>query len=95
MAAGNIPEKWKMQGDFIMPGTDTLTKWKSFIPQQENPHILNPERGFVSSANQVPADTSYPYYLGGDYDVYRGLQINRMLEIMSGITPEGHATDAE
>jgi penicillin amidase len=83
---GKFPNKWKMQGDFIMPGTDTSYNWKSFIPQAENPHVLNPPRGFVSSANQVPADTTYPYYLGGDYDVYRGLQINRMLEIMSGIT---------
>jgi penicillin G amidase len=85
---GKFPNKWKMQGDFIMPGTDTTFKWKSFIPQAENPHVINPPRGFVSSANQVPADTTYPYYLGGDYDVYRGLQINRMLEIMSGITPD-------
>jgi penicillin G amidase len=85
---GKFPNKWKMQGDFIMPGTDTSYNWKSFIPQAENPHVLNPPRAFVSSANQVPADTTYPYYLGGDYDVYRGLQINRMLEIMSGITTE-------
>jgi penicillin G amidase len=85
---GRFPNKWKMQGDFIMPGTDTSYNWKSFVPQAENPHVLNPPRGFVSSANQVPADTTYPYYLGGDYDVYRGLQINRMLEIMNGITPE-------
>ncbi|MBL7696695.1 MAG: penicillin acylase family protein [Chitinophagaceae bacterium] len=85
---GKFPRKWNMQGDFIMPGADTSYRWQSFIPQSENPHIVNPERGFVSSANQVPADTSYPYYLGGDYDVYRGLQINRMLEIMSGVSPE-------
>ena len=85
---GKFPNKWKMQGDFIMPGTDTTFNWKSFIPQAENPHVLNPPRGFVSSANQVAADSTYPYYLGGDYDVYRGLQINRMLEIMSGITPD-------
>ena len=85
---GKFPNKWKMQGDFIMPGTDVLYNWQSFIPQAENPHIVNPEQGFVSSANQLPADTTYPYYLGGDYDVYRGFQINRMLEIMNGITPE-------
>jgi penicillin amidase len=85
---GKFPNKWNMQGDFIMPGTDTSYNWQSFIPQAENPHVLNPPRGYVSSANQIPADTSYPYYLGGDYDVYRGLQINRMLDIMSGITPE-------
>ena len=85
---GKFPNKWNMQGDFIMPGTDTSYNWQSFIPQEENPHVVNPDKGFVSSANQVPADTTYPYYLGGDYDVYRGFQINRMLEIMSGLTPE-------
>lgn len=85
---GKFPAKWNMQGDFIMPGEDTTYSWRSFIPQSENPHSVNPERGFVSSANQLPADTSYPYYLGGDYDVYRGLQINRMLQIMSDVSPE-------
>lgn len=85
---GRFPNKWKMQGDFVMPGTDTAYRWQSYIPQEENPHVVNPERGFVSSANQIAADTTYPYYLGGDYDVYRGLQINRMLSIMDGITPE-------
>ena len=85
---GKFPLKWNMQGDFIMPGTDSSFQWQGFIPQEENPHMLNPSRGFVSSANQIPADTTYPYYLGGDYDVYRGVQINRMLDIMNGITPE-------
>lgn len=85
---GKFPLKWDMQGEFIMPGEDTSYRWQSFIPQKENPHVVNPQRGYVSSANQVPADTAYPYYLGGDYDVYRGLQINRMLEIMSGVSPE-------
>jgi penicillin amidase len=85
---GKFPNKWNMQGDFIMPGTDSTYSWQAYIPQQENPHIYNPESGYVSSANQIAADTNYPYYLGGDYDVYRGLQINRMLGIMSGITPD-------
>jgi penicillin amidase len=85
---GKFPVRWKMQGDFVMPGTDTTYRWQSFIPANENPHIVNPGRGYVSSANQIPADTTYPYYLGGDYDVYRGFQINRMLDIMGGITPE-------
>ncbi len=83
---GKFPAKWTMQGDFILPGSDTSYRWQKFIPQNENPHIVNPERGYVSSANQVPADTTYPYYLGGDYDVYRGVQINRMLDIMGGVS---------
>jgi penicillin amidase len=71
-----------------MPGTDSSYKWQADVPNPENPHILNPASGFVSSANQIPADTVYPYYLGGDYDVYRGVMINRLLSGMYNITPE-------
>jgi penicillin amidase len=85
---GNFPAKWYEQGNFIMPGIDSNFAWHADIPADENPHIKNPVRGFVSSANQVPADTAYPYYLGGDYDVYRGFQINRELSQMNNITPE-------
>ncbi len=86
---GEFPAKWKRQGDFIMPGTDSSYMWQGTIPQQENPHLINPDRGFVSSANQYPADPdTYPYYLGGSYPPYRGLQINRYLSQMNNITPE-------
>ena len=84
---GSFPAKWYRQGDFIMPGIDSSYNWQTNIPQSENPKQINPERGFVSSANQIPADTSYPYYLGGNYDLYRGLLINRYLTGMNAITP--------
>jgi penicillin G amidase len=87
-AQGEFPAKWKYQGDFVMPGTDSSYMWKGNIPQEENPHQINPERGFVSSANQYPADPSvYPYFLGGSYPPYRGFIINRYLSGMSGIEP--------
>ena len=82
-----FPAKWKRQGDFIMPGTDSSYMWQGYIPMEENPHLINPERGFVSSANQLPADTAYPYYLGGHHDLYRGFIINRFLRNMNNITP--------
>ncbi|MDE3211774.1 MAG: penicillin acylase family protein, partial [Bacteroidota bacterium] len=72
---GEFPAKWKRQGDFVMPGTDSSYFWQGLIPQDENPHMINPERGFVSSANQLPADTAYPYYLGGHFPPYRGMEI--------------------
>lgn len=85
---GEFPAKWKRQGDFVMPGTDSSYFWQGMIPQDENPHLVNPERGFVSSANQLPADTSYPYYLGGHYPPYRGWEVNKRLSVMNNITPE-------
>jgi penicillin amidase len=68
---GEFPAKWYRQGDFVMPGTDSSYFWQGMIPQFENPHLINPGRNFVSSANQMPTDTSYPYYLGGNYPPYR------------------------
>lgn len=85
---GEFPAKWYRQGDFFMPGNDTSYFWQYMVPQEQNPHLINPERGFVSSANQLPTDTSYPYYLGGTYPPYRGLEINRKLSSMDQITPE-------
>jgi len=84
---GLYPAKWKRQGDFVMPGIDTTFMWQAEIPLQENPHMLNPPRGFVSSANQLPADSTYPYYLGGHHDLFRGLLINRYLHDMWAVTP--------
>jgi penicillin amidase len=83
---GEFPAKWKRQGDFLMPGDDSSYAWQGMIPDEENITMLNPPRGFVSSANQLPYDTSYPYYLGGEYPPYRGYIINRKLNSMSGIT---------
>lgn len=85
---GEFPAKWYRQGDFVMPGTDSSYFWQYNIPQEQNPHLVNPVRGFVSSANQLPADTAYPYYLGGSYPPYRGFEINRRLEQMNDITPQ-------
>jgi penicillin amidase len=85
---GEFPAKWKRQGDFVMPGTDSSYFWQGMIPQEENPHVINPESGYVSSANQLPADTAYPYYLGGSFPPYRALEINRRLSEMNNITPE-------
>ncbi|MEO8582998.1 MAG: penicillin acylase family protein, partial [Flavitalea sp.] len=85
--AGKFPAKWTHQGDLIMPGTDNSYAWQGSVPQSENPHLINPERGFVSSANQLPADSTYPYYLGGEYDVYRGITINHFLSGLNEIVP--------
>jgi penicillin amidase len=85
---GNFPAKWNGQGDFVMPGTDSSYMWQGMIPEDETPFQYNPERGFVSSANQRPTDTAYHYYLGRVYPSPRGYIINRTLSAMQQITPK-------
>jgi penicillin G amidase len=85
---GEWPAKWKGQGDFVMPGIDSSYMWQGMIPQSEVPYQFNPLRGFVSSANQKPVDETYPYYLGREYPIARGLVINNKLAAMNQVTPQ-------
>jgi penicillin amidase len=82
----SFPAKWRRQGEYVMPGWDSAYAWQYSIPKQDNIHMRNPERGFVSSANQLPADTMYPFFLGGIHDLYRGIIINRYLASMDSVT---------
>ena len=83
---GKFPAKWRRQGDFVMPGNDSTFAWRGYIPDSMNITMHNPERGFISSANQYPYDTSYPYYLGGSFPLYRGIMVNRLLTNMQNAT---------
>lgn len=85
---GAFPAKWRRQGDFIMEGNDDRYKWAGIVPDSENIVMHNPARGFVSSANQYAYDTSYPYYNGGNLEMYRGFLINRNLSEMNRITTD-------
>ncbi|TWF33887.1 penicillin amidase [Chitinophaga polysaccharea] len=85
---GQYPLRWKDQGKWIMPGTDSAFSWQGFIPHEDLPHIKNPARGFVSSANQRATDSTYPYRLYGHYDLYRGVRINERLAAMNAITTQ-------
>lgn len=85
-AQANFPLRWKGQGQFLMPGTDSSYMWHGYIPQQQNPHVHNPAEGFVGSANQRPVDSTYPYFIPGSYDVYRGITLNKALAGMQSIT---------
>jgi penicillin amidase len=84
---GKFPLKSKLQGKYLLDGTDAAADWQGFIPQAHNPHVKNPVRGFVSSANQFSTDPSYPYYLGWQYaPSERGRRINERLAVMEKIT---------
>ena len=59
------------------------------MPHEHVPHVINPDQGFVSSANQEPADSSYPYYLDWSYASFsRGTRINEVLSSGENFTPQ-------
>ncbi len=61
---GLWPNKWKYQGMFIGDGSNSQHNWQGYLPYDYMPYEHNPSRGFVSSSNQEPADSLYPFYHG-------------------------------
>ncbi|RYY40822.1 MAG: penicillin acylase family protein [Chitinophagaceae bacterium] len=84
---GKFPARWEGQGLYVMPGEDDSYAWQGFIPEEENPHV-HQDSGFVQSANQRPADASYPYFIPGNYITPRGVTIAHTLEAAQGATPQ-------
>ena len=88
-ANGKFPLKYKNQGKFILDGSDPKNDWQGWIPAAQNPTVKNPERDFVSSANQSSTDPSYPYYINWEFSPYeRGKRINDKLAAMKNITAD-------
>ena len=86
---GKLPLKWKGQGKYLLDGTMAAHDWQGWIPRAQNPTVKNPPRGFVSSANQFPADTTYPYYLDWRFaHPSRAIRINERLEVMHAATAD-------
>lgn len=83
---GQFVNKWRGQGRFVMDGSDSATLWKELIPMRENPHVLNPGQGYVSSANQTVTDNTYPYWYNGDFIELRAWRINQLLTGMQHVT---------
>ena len=81
---GKYPNKRFEEGKFLLDGTTTENDW-TFIPYEHNVMYKNPERGFISSANQYPADSTYPYYIhAASYETYRNRRINGVLRETEG-----------
>ena len=83
---GRFPLKDDQQGRFVQDGSLASSEWQGYIPREENPHYKNPERLFVSSANQHSTDPSYPYYYNGGFADYRGRIINEKLSKMNDVS---------
>ncbi|WP_297094370.1 penicillin acylase family protein [uncultured Draconibacterium sp.] len=65
----------------IYPGDSSKYDWQGLVPFEELPYEFNPERGYVSSANNKTAPDDYPYYISHWYATPSRIdRIREMLE---------------
>jgi penicillin amidase len=81
----------KARGLDLFDGRTRATDWMGFRAVSQYPQSVNPAQGYLASANQEPIDPAFDsLYLGVDehYEVWRALQINRLLRADSAVTPD-------
>ena len=73
----------RREGFSMIPkqGDNPLFDWKGMVPFEEMPFLYNPEKGFISTANNRTIDEDFPYYISGLWaDPSRIRVINKKLE---------------
>ena len=78
------------RGTEIRHGADSRNDWQGYLPVDRYPFSLNPDQGFLASANQQPVDPSLDNdYLGVDWpSPWRAMRINELLRSNPRVTVE-------
>lgn len=84
--AGQIPIRDGGKG--LLPSPNGEGEWTGFIPFEELPTALNPESGYLITANHRPAADDYPHWLGVDFvDGSRALRIGELIDATEKHSP--------
>ncbi len=82
-APGRVPiRKSGNTGEMPAEGWLSANDWTGdYIPFDGLPNVLDPEEGFIVTANQAVTNEDYPYFLTDDWDFgYRSTRIRELLE---------------
>ncbi|ARI77706.1 penicillin acylase family protein [Halobacillus mangrovi] len=81
-ANGRIPI-YENPDDALLPmkGWEDENLWQGYIPFEELPKTVNPEIGYVATANNKVTDENYPYHISHNWaQPYRYERISQMIE---------------
>lgn len=79
-SVGRIPIR-KQPTRACRPGWEAEHEWQGVIPFEAMPHVVDPQRGFMVTANNRPAPDDFAYPLAGVWtSAYRARRIRQMIE---------------
>ncbi len=79
-SAGRIPQRKSLERGFRL-GWDPEDQWQGLIPFEHMPHAIDPDRGWMATANNRLAGNDYPYPLFGTWTSgYRCRRIRQMIQ---------------
>jgi penicillin G amidase len=89
---GLYPIRRKGDGTIPVPGWTDEYEWAGWVPFDDLPRALNPESGFLCTANNKVQDEGYAFNLGGDFlPPFRARRIAQMITERERHTPDTFA----
>ena len=83
-APGVIPVRTTGDGRWPVPGWDPAYEWSGSVPFDQLPSVLNPDEGFIVTANNKVIGDQYPVLLGAD--TAAGYRSERIRDLVAGRT---------
>lgn len=88
-ANGRIPIRKTGEGQLPVPGDSSEYGWEGYVPYDELPRIINPEEGFIATANNKVIGDEYPYHITNFWaQPYRYERIAEVLDMGDSFTAE-------
>lgn len=81
----------RIEGNSLLPrpGDSGEYDWTGFVPFAEMPYLLNPDAGFIVTANNKTIDDSFPYYISNQFaPPSRAIRFTEMVTEKKNITVE-------
>jgi penicillin amidase len=86
---GAYPVRRAGDGTFPVPGWTSEFEWEGEIPFDELPWCVDPDEGFLATANNRIHDDSYPHLIGRDF--LSPFRVRRIVELLTAT--ERHTAD--
>jgi penicillin amidase len=84
-APGKIPIRKNGDGRLPVPGWTDEYEWVGYIPFDDLPSVINPEEGYIATANNPVVDDSYPHLITTDWNY--GDRAHRIVEMIEADQP--------
>ena len=91
-APGVIPIREGYDGKWPIPGWDSRYQWKGTIPFTALPSVLNPDEGWIVTANQAVIGPDYPFFITDDWSY--GARSQRIVDLVEEATADGASIDS-
>jgi penicillin G amidase len=84
---GKIPKRRGFDGSISVPWGTREVAWDGYLAPEELPRVVDPESGFLVTANNLVIGKNYPYPVGQNFaNGYRASRIRQRLASMHNIT---------